>query len=272
MNAPPKRLRTSSMTHDKRPSSRIIDGNYSTNELDFPIVDLHAHLPERWSLTDMVQLAQERGITFGIVEHGGHGQLIDNDNALLRYVKSLEEYPVYKGIQAEGLNWADCFSPQTLDHLDYVLSDALTFPEHDGLIVRLWTPEAHIDNTETAVASFMDRYVDFNVQVMTTPINILANPTFLPSCIRDRYDELWTHECMEKVIKTAIQHSVAIEINARYAIPSAAFIHMAKEAGVRFTFGSNYHGADVGKLDYCLRISSACKLTRQDIYLPGEST
>ena len=217
----------------------------------------------------MVQLAHERGVTLGIVEHGGHGQLIDSDNALLRYIERLQEYPVYKGIQAEGLDWAECFSPQTLDCLDYVLSDALTFPEQDGRLVRLWTPDVHIDPTEPAVASFMARYVDFNVQVMATPINILANPTFLPTCIRDRYDELWTHRRMDKVIKAALRHSVAIEITARYNIPSEAFIRRAKEAGVRFSFGSNYHNADVGKLDYCLQMSKVCGLTRQDIYLPN---
>jgi len=247
-------MNTDSTGHRTSPTS---DGGRPTNELDFPIVDLHAHRTEGQSLTDMVQLAQERGVTLGIVEHGGRGWLIDSDNALLRYIEGLEEYPVYRGIQAEGVDWAACFSPWILDRLHYVLSDALTLPEQDGRMVRLWTPDVHIDPTEPAVASFMDRYVDFNVRMMATSINILANPTFLPTCIRDRYDELWTHSRMEKVIKAAVQYNVAIEITARYDIPSAAFIRMAKEAGVRFSFGSNYHDADVGKLNYCLRMSSA---------------
>ena len=102
----------------------------------------------------------------------------------------------------------------------------------------------------------MDRYVDFNVQVMARePIDILANPTFLPICIEDQYDALWTPARMSQVIETAVRYGVAIEINARYRIPSLTFLRMAKEAGVRFSFGSNHHGEDIGRMGYCLEMA-----------------
>jgi len=235
--------------------------------IDFPLVDLHAHLEGDLSLERAVQLAQERDVKLGIVEHGGRGQEIGDDDALMRYVESLEAYPVHKGMQAEGLDWMVCFSKEAISRLDYILSDALTFPEKGGRLVQLWQPQVRIENAQ----DFMDRYVDFNVLVITSePIDILANPTFLPACIADRYDELWPRERMEKVIEAAIQHDVAIEINSRYNIPSAAFVRMARVAGVRFSFGSNQHGEDVGKLEYCLRMAKECELTRQDMFVPGE--
>ena len=46
----------------------------------------------------------------GVVEHGGRGQAIHDDETLARYVESLAAYPVYKGMQAEGLDWAECFT------------------------------------------------------------------------------------------------------------------------------------------------------------------
>lgn len=241
------------------PTSRSVGG--------IPLVDLHAHLEGELPVEEAVQIAAERGVTLGVVEHGGRGQAIEDDDALVRYVDELAAYPVYRGIQAEGLDWAACFSEAALARLDFVLSDALTLPERDGRLVRLWTPEVRIDDAE----DFMDRYLAFHLQVMATPIDIMANFSFLPACIADRYDALWTEERMDRLIAAAVQHGVAIEINARYRIPSAAFIRRARAAGVRFSFGSNYHGADVGVLAYCVQMVEECGLARQDILIPERS-
>jgi histidinol phosphatase-like PHP family hydrolase len=202
------------------------------------------------------------------VEHGGHGEPLHDDETLRCYVEEMASYPVYVGIQAEGLDWDDCFSERARGELDYVLADALTFPERDGRRVRLWTAEAQVDDAQ----DIMERYTAFNAQVISsTPIDILANPTFLPAVLVEQYDVLWTESRMDVVIAAAVAHGVAIEINARYEIPSAAFIHRAKAAGGRFSFGSNQHGEQIGQLGYCVRMARECGLTREDIYLPGDS-
>ena len=227
-----------------------------------PLVDLHAHLEGALSVERAVQLADERGVVLGMVEHGGRGQALHDDETLTRYVHELAPYPVYKGMQAEGLDWAACFSEAALAGLDFVLSDALTLPAGDGRHVRLWTPEVRIDDPQ----DFMERYVAFHLQVMATPIDIMANLTFLPACIAAGYDTLWTEARMEALIGAAVEHKIALEINARYRIPSAAFIRRAKAAGARVSFGSNEHGAEVGKLAYCLEMVEACGLERADLW------
>jgi len=233
-----------------------------------PLLDLHVHVEEGLSLHRALQLAQERGVRFGIVEHGGHGQPIADDEALTRYVQSLQAHPVFKGIQAEGLDWMECFTEPCIASLDFVLSDALTLPEKDGRRVRIWEPQVTVDDKQ----DFMERYVDFNVQVISSePINVLGNPTFLPDCIVGEYDALWTPRRMRRVIEAALKHGVAIELNARYRIPSVAFVRMAKEAGVRFSFGSNEHGEKVGILDHCLAMTRECALTPEDIFVPVPS-
>jgi len=233
-----------------------------------PLLDLHVHVEEGLSLERALQLARERGVRFGVVEHGGHGQPIADDEALTHYVESLQAHPVFKGIQAEGLDWMECFTEQGIAKLDFVLSDALTLPEKDGRRVRIWQPQVTVDDKQ----DWMERYVDFNVQVISSePIDILGNPTFLPDRIVGEYDVLWTPRRMRRVIEAALKHSVAIEINARYRIPSVTFIRMAKEAGVRFSFGSNEHGEKVGILDHCLAMTTECALTPQDIFVPVPS-
>jgi len=247
------------------PSADDLDQVTRAAKLGFPLVDLHAHLEDEISLERALQIARARGVTLGVVEHGGRGQAIRDDKTLDSYVESLEGSPVYKGMQAEGLDWPACFTVEAVARLDFVLSDALTFPEKDGTRVRIWEPHVRIDDAQ----DFMERYVDFNVQVMARePIDILGNPTFLPICIEEQYDALWTPARMGKVIGAAARYGVAIEINARYRIPSLAFLRLAKDAGLRFSFGSNHHGEDIGRLEYCLDVARELGLTAQDIFTP----
>jgi len=238
---------------------------------ELPLVDYHAHLDEIVTLDKALEISRARGVKFGIVEHGGktvhrYRGLLSSDDDLKRYLAKLDGKPVYKGIQAEGLDWMECFSKPMIARLDYVLTDALTFPEKDGRLVRLWTSEAKVDDAQ----DFMDRYVRFHVQIVATePIDILANPTFLPAPIERDYETLWTRERMRAIIDAARKHSVAIEINSRYRLPRLAFLKMARQAGAKFSFGSNIHGTDVGRLDYCVEMAKELGLRPDDLFTPA---
>jgi histidinol phosphatase-like PHP family hydrolase len=236
------------------------------DELDFPLVDFHAHIESDFPVERAAQVAKVRGVKFGVVEHGGFHQKLASDDDLKRYIERLSGQPFYKGMQAEGLDWMECFSKEAVAQLDFVLADALTFPEKDGRLVRLWTSEAKVVDKQ----DFMDRYVDFIVRVISQePIDIFANPTFLPEPIVAEYAALWTKERMAKVIEAAVKHEVAIEINSRYNIPSLAFIRTAKDAGVKFSFGSNAHGEEAGRLDYCLKVAKEIGLRHQNMFVPA---
>ncbi len=71
------------------------------------------------------------------------------------------------------------------------------------------------------------------------------------------------------MIEAAVRNDVAIEINARYRIPSPAFIKAAKKAGAKFSFGTNNGGRDdVGRLEYPIAMVKECGLAPQDIFVP----
>lgn len=237
------------------------------------LVDYHVHLDKVVTLEKALELSKERGVKFGIVEHAGTKEnhypgLLSTDDDLKGYIAKLEGKPVYKGIQAEGLDWTTCFSKEVVANLDYVLSDALTFPEKNGQRVELWRPGVEVDDKQ----DFMDRYTDFNVQVMARePIDILANPTFLPACLDSEFDSLWTKERIRRIIDAAVKYNVAIELNTAYRLPRSAFLRLAKDAGVRFSFGSNIHGLDVGKLDYAASVIRELGLTPKNIFTPAPS-
>jgi len=257
---------------------------------DLPMVDYHVHLEGEITLERALALSAERGVRFGLVEHGGRGQALHDDASLLEYIRRLEGQAALIGMQAEGLDWMGCFSTAAVARLDYVLTDALTFPAADGRLVRLWEPDAEVGEVE----AFMDRYVDFHLQILETePIDILANPTFLPAVLAQRYGELWTPARMDRLIEACVEAGVAIEINSRYSVPSSPFIARAREAGATFAFGSNYHsisagaarrdipaaGPDgrgpagqlreaVGQLDYCVEMARQHGLEAGDLFVP----
>lgn len=125
--------------------------------------------------------------------------------------------------------------------------------------------EVHVDDEQ----DFMDMLVRRIEGVMAEPIDIYVNPTFLPARIADKYEQLWTDRRMDRVIAAAVQHGVAIEINARYKLPSKEFILKAKEAGVKFACGTNNTGPnDLGNLEYCRRMIRECGLTKDDFFVP----
>ncbi|HNX36516.1 MAG TPA: hypothetical protein PKM57_17980, partial [Kiritimatiellia bacterium] len=63
--------------------------------------------------------------------------------------------------------------------------------------------------------------------------------TYLPPCISNRYDQLWTEPRMRQVIAKAVEKGVALEIQAGSAYPKPAFLKLAKSMGAKFSFGSN---------------------------------
>lgn len=252
--------------HD--PGSTIYYKNIMVRPLhrpDFPLVDYHVHLKGGLTLEEAIENAKQRNMKFGIAENCGLGFKVTDDEKLRPFFDLLEGKPVYRAMQAEGREWLNLFSPNMIAKFDYVFTDAMTFTDKRGRRTRLWMPdEVHINNKQ----DFMDMYVEKIVSVMSEPIDIYVNPTFLPAVIADEYDELWTRKRMNKVIRAAVKNNVAIEINARYRIPNKAFIKRAKKAGVKFAFGTNNGGRQLGHLEYCRRMAKECRLTEKDMFSP----
>jgi len=237
---------------------------------DLPRVDLHAHIdgesPGDKSITpsEATAISRKLGVRFGILGEGGCGGEIHNDQTLVKFLDSLADQPVWRGLQVYGFRWQQCLSKANLDRLDYIAADALVFPQGDGKSVWLWLPGVQFPDPQ----DFMNRYVDHNLRVLAQPIQVWANPTYLPESLQSKYDALWTPERMDRLIAAAVKNGVAIEINAHFRIPSATFIKRAKIAGAKFSIGSNCHVEGIGEVDYCLRTARDCGLTAKDIYLP----
>jgi hypothetical protein len=239
---------------------------------NLPRVDLHVHIhddehpAQSMKPAEAAALSQKLGVRFGILAEGGCGGDIHDDRTLEEFIDSTAGLPVFRGLQVYGFGWPNCLSKQNLNRLDYISADALVFPNRDGISVRLWLPGVKFGDPQ----DFMDSYVEFNIKILSQPIQIWANPTYLPESLKAQYDTLWTPDRMQRVIEAAVRNHVAIEINSHFRIPSAAFIRRAKAAGAKFSFGSNEHVHGIGNIEYPLAVAKECGLTRSDIYLPAK--
>jgi len=229
----------------------------------------HVHVTRNFDVDDAVELSKELGAKFGVVDNFGRHYWNYSDEHVKQYLQRLEGKAVYKGIQAEGRDWMRVFSKELLSELDFILADGMTFPNTNGTYSRLWVDnEVRIDD----VQFFMDRYTDYLVDIIEEPIDVIANLTYLPEVIQNDYEKLWTEQRMQKIIDVAVKHNVAIEINARYRIPSPKFLKRAKQCGALFAFGANSHsGGQARQMDYCIEMIKELDLTEKDMFKPSNT-
>lgn len=233
---------------------------------DFPMMDLHVHTTNEFTIDDIVNIAKKTNIQFGIMDHPGFA--IKTDADLKNYIDKLRPYPVYIGLQPMSPGWSKNFSPELLSQVDYVLMDPQTIPKGNGYneTLQIWEFDTYVDNADT----FMEHYMAHTMDVLNCndPLTIFGWPLFLPVCIARDYYTLWTKERMQQIISAAKKRNIAIEINDMSHTPHEEFIHMAKAQGLKFTFGSDTRDHKAGRLDYCKYIAKKCNLKREDFYIP----
>ena len=230
----------------------------------FPLVDYHIHLKGGLTLDECMANSQHMGINYGVAPNCGLHFPVTDDESLYAYMEEVKNSPCFKGMQAEGREWVTLFSPEAVAKFDYVFTDAMTFTDRKGRRSRIWIPEeVFIDDKQ----QYMDDLVAKIEAIFSQePVDIYVNPTVLPDELMPEYEELWTDERLERVVKVLAENGVALEINARYKTPKAKMIKMAKEAGIKFTFGTNNVTSDLGKLDYSLKMIEECQLTPADMF------
>ena len=237
------------------------------NQKGFPLIDFHGHLKGGLTVEQVCRHGRIHGYNFGISPNCGLNFPVTNDSSLIAYYHNLKAEPVFKAMQCEGREWITLFSPDAISNFDYIFTDAMTWTDNQGRRMRLWIPaETFVDNEQ----QFMEMLVGKIEAILNQePVDIYVNPTYLPGVIAADYDRLWTPQRMDRVIKALKDNDVALEINARFKIPSIAFIKKAKAAGVKFTLGTNNSdNTDLNLLEYCMKAIDEAGITPEDMFLP----
>lgn len=233
----------------------------------FPLVDLHVHLTNTFTIDRVLDISKKSGIQFGIVVNPGYG--VKDDASLNGFIDSLLPYPVYIGLQPMTPGWSKSFSQESLKRLDYILMDAQTIPEGNSYneTLRIWNFDTYVDDAE----KFMNVYMKHILMVINNPepLTIFGWPLYLPVCIAPEYYKLWTDARMQQIIEALKKRGLHIEINDLAHTPHERFISMAKDQGLKFTFGSDTRDQKAGRLDYCKSVAAKCNLRKEDFFIPS---
>jgi histidinol phosphatase-like PHP family hydrolase len=233
------------------------------------ITDYHIHI--RGGMTP--QLAAKRELDSGIrssamENHGREWEIFDNEKlvAFAEKAKKIDvngrKMPV--GIQVNDRDWFRQIDEKTRSKFDYILADTMIMGKlPDGRDNRLWLVKEIADADK-----WMEEYIAHNLKVLDEPIDILANPTYLPLPIADQYDRLWTEERMKKIISKAVEKGIAIEIQAMSPYPRPKFLKLAKKMGAKFSFGTNNFDPRPKDLSRWLEVIVWLDLKSDDIWTP----
>jgi hypothetical protein len=233
-----------------------------------PFLDLHIHIRGGLTPAKVADRQAVTGMGAGVLRNIGKGWEIETDEQLREFLDSAAGMPLLVGLQVNDRDWLHRHSPELLQRLDYVLADTMIMPmpNDDSPMVKLWVADQYkIDDPE----AWMQRYVRHNLRVLSEPITVLANPTYLPPSVADQYDQLWTDERMCQVIEAALDNHVALEINASSPWPHDRFIRMAKAMGAKFTFGSNNFDDKPINMQRCLEAVARYDLTAKELWVPS---
>ena len=241
---------------------------------NFPVIDYHVHLKGGLTKEIAHALSMNYGINYGVAPNageGGVGRMLADDKEVYDYFEEVKPLPFLCGVQGEGRKWTATFSQEALGIFDYLFTDAMTIMDHKNRNSRIYrAEEVHYDGVTKE--QYMEQIVDQTVKILTNePADIFANPTYIPEDMQADYDKLWTDERINRVLDVMKEHSIALEINPRYKIPSLKIIQMAKDRGLKFTFGTNNVDANFGKLEYCVEAIEQCGITTDDLWFPTMS-
>ena len=241
---------------------------------DFPVIDWHVHLKGGLTKEMAHAMSMNYGINYGVAPNageGGVGRMLADDAEVRAYYEEVKNHPFLFGVQGEGRKWTQTFSQEALGIFDYLFTDAMTIIDHKKRNARIYRAEEVIRDGVT-MDQYMEQIVDQTVKILTNePADIFANATYIPDDMNPDYDKYWTAERVDRVLDVMQQNNIALEISARYKIPSFEVIKEAKKRGLKFTFGTNNVDANFGRLEYCFEAVEECGLTVEDMWFPTMS-
>ena len=232
--------------------------------------DFHVHIKADLTLDEALRRSSADGIYYGIVINGGLSFPISTDAGLEAFLAGMRGKPAFVAFQAEGREWVRLFSNADAREV------RLRLHRRHDVDRRQRQADAALDGRTRSGPSrdpqaFMDTLVDAGRRASSRTSRSTSTSTrrSSPPCLQADYDRLWTPARMKAIVDGLAANGIAMEINNRYRIPSAAFIRLAKQAGVKFACGTNNTGAaDLGRNEYCIEMIRECGLQPGHFWMP----
>jgi histidinol phosphatase-like PHP family hydrolase len=242
-------------------------------------LDLHVHTTMSdgdLTLKRVVEVARERGITVGIADHISTRNLtrfVANLQALEQYLDAIEEAPVFRSGE---FCWCDYLWSSLPDEInerfDYRIGSNHGFWLPDGSMASPWWQElpAPWDQQPGELVEIMVHNLCDLVRTM--PIEIVAHSTMLPPVLlrlEADVEAWWTEAREDRFIDAVVESGVAIEISNRYRLPHSRLLRKARQAGARFSLGSDGHSeAQIARLDWAVAAANEAGITEAELFIP----
>ena len=243
--------------------------------------DLHVHTTMsdgEVPLEMVVRLAAERGVQVGIADHVSTRNVrrfVATREHLDRYLQAIEAQPVF--VSAEFC-WCDPLSAELPDEImerfDYRIGSNHGFALPDGTWGSPWwteLPKPWDSRPQELMEHMVSNLCDL---VADMPVEIVAHPTFMPEALMHYERDVhawWTEEREDRFIEAVVAHGVAMEISNRYRLPHDRLLRKAKQAGARFTLGSDGHRASqIARLDWSVETAKRVGIGDADLFVPGD--
>lgn len=240
--------------------------------------DLHAHttmsdgdLP----LERVAELARERGVIIGIADHvstRNTERFVATAEAVRRYQDALEGAPVLRSAEFCWCDtiWTD-LPGEVMDRFDYRIGSNHGFWLPDGSTASPWwqTLPSPWDREPGRLMDLMVANMCDMVHAM--PVQIAAHPTLMPPALLalDDAEAWWTDEREDRYVEAVVSSGVALEISNRYRLPHDRLLRKAREAGARFSLGSDGHTEQqVGRLEWAVETARRVGITDADLFVP----
>jgi histidinol phosphatase-like PHP family hydrolase len=241
--------------------------------------DLHVHTTMSdgdLTLQEVVALARERGVRVGIADHvstRNRSLFVSTVDGLRAYLDALDGVPVYRSAE---FCWCDTLWAEVpgelMQRFDYRLGSNHGFVLPNGQMASPWWQRLPRPWDERP-HELMDHFVDnLCTMVRSMPIEIAAHSTFIPPALYALEPDVgawWTDEREDRYVEALREAGVALEISNRYQLPHERLLRKARQAGVRFTLGSDGHAHhQIARLDWAVEAAGRAGITAGDLYVP----
>ena len=160
---------------------------------------------------------------------------------------------------------------EVMDRFDYRIGSNHGFWLPDGTTASPWWQQlpAPWDREPQRLMDLM--VANLCDMVRTMPVQIAAHSTLTPPALLalDDVDAWWTAEREDRYVEAVVESGVALEVSNRYRLPHDRLLRKAREAGARFSLGSDGHTEQqVGRLEWAVETARRVGITDADLFVP----
>jgi histidinol phosphatase-like PHP family hydrolase len=190
-----------------------------------------------------------------------------------RYLDALEGTPVLVGGEFCWCDrmWTD-LPPDLQSRFHYRIGSNHGFALPDGVWGSPWwkeLPSPWADRADEVMEVMVLNICDM---IRTMEIQIAAHLTLTPPALltlEPDHEAWWTPEREDRIVQALVESEVALEISSRYRLPHDRLLRKAKQAGARFTLGSDgHHEHQIGNIGWSVETARRLGITEADLFVP----